>query len=330
MKQLANINLSEYFHICLCAHWSTAGTFVPTDVDNQIRQKLWKHKSIKKHIEKMAKLTIEAWSWDYSPMTNRKSYTESGEVISTHEGTWLSVAIGAYCALKTYEMTELASQVKDIILKEIRKEEELLLGLKKNSEHINFIKATPLVAHNFGDLDRVMVAWNMHEADDFCKSIYKLGHIINPEYDSILVYAGKVNKIFTAKENHRHMALRKSKALRKSNDFLIPVAPFMDEWGEIVGKSQKLNLEEKAQVIAALYDGFQREDSAIGYSRACNRIIDTNGGIESFAKFLPFDLMAELKKGEFLKLSPESKEDFYKDLAAQLDEFKCEMTSISF
>ena len=330
MKQLANINLSEYFHICLSAHWATAGTFVPTDVDNQIRQKLWKHKTIKKHIEKMAQLTIEAWSWDYSPMTNRKSYTESAEVISTHEGTWLSVAIGAYCALKSYKMSELASQVKETILKEIRKEEALLLGLRKNSEHINFIKATPLIAHNFGDLDRVMVAWDMHEKDEFCKSIYKLGHIVNPTYDPILVYAGKVNKKFTAKENHRHMALRKSKSLRKSSDFLVPVAPFMDDWGERIGKSEKLNLEEKSQIIAALYHGFQREDSAIGYSRACQRIIEANDGIESFAQFLPFDLMGQLKRGEFLKLSTDSKEDFYKDLSAQLDEFKCEATSISF
>jgi len=60
LKALAHINLSEYFHICMSAHWATAGTFVPTDVDNQIREGLWKHSSIKKHIEKMARITIES------------------------------------------------------------------------------------------------------------------------------------------------------------------------------------------------------------------------------------------------------------------------------
>jgi hypothetical protein len=100
LNLLKNIDLTEYFHICLCAHWSTAGTFVPTDVDNQIREGLWRHGEIGKHIEKMAKLTIASWTWDYSQVTNRKSYNpSSNQVMSTHEGTWLSVAIVVFCDL---------------------------------------------------------------------------------------------------------------------------------------------------------------------------------------------------------------------------------------
>ena len=109
LKALKSIDLSEYFHLCLAAHWTTAGTFVPTDVDNQIRMKLWKHKKIKSHIEKMAKLTMDSWKWDYNQVTNRKSKNPiNGEILSTHEGTWLSVAIGAYCALKSYGLEEQA------------------------------------------------------------------------------------------------------------------------------------------------------------------------------------------------------------------------------
>ena len=35
------LNPLEYYELCLCAHWATAGSFVPTDVDNGIRWKHW-------------------------------------------------------------------------------------------------------------------------------------------------------------------------------------------------------------------------------------------------------------------------------------------------
>lgn len=330
LKQLSNLNLSEYFHLCLSAHWATAGTYVPTDVDNQIRVKLWKHSSILKHIDKMVDMTIDSWSWDYTPMTDRKSYTEDKKVISTHEGTWLSVAIGAYCASVSHKRLDLAERVKEVILKEIRKEEALLLGLKKNQEHINFIKATPLVAHNFGDLDRVMVAWDMHEKDEFCKSIYKLGHIPSKIYDPIIVFGGRVNKAFTAKENHRHMSLRKSKALRKSNQLLVPVTPFTYEWAHRIGTSELLTIEDKAEIITCLFEGCKREAVSTGYAIAISEIIKHIGGINTLDQYLPFDFIKELKNSSYLKEVPESKEGYYKELKEKLESLECDVTGIKF
>ena len=43
------------------------------------------------------------------------------------------------------------------------KEEEILLQLREDRDHINFLRAAPLMAHNFGDLDRVIVQWGMEE-----------------------------------------------------------------------------------------------------------------------------------------------------------------------
>jgi hypothetical protein len=332
LKALNHINLSEYFHICLSAHWTTAGTFVPTDVDNQIREGLWKHKSIQKHIEKMTKLTIDSWSWDYTQVTNRISYNnENKQVLSTHEGTWLSVAIGAYCALKKYNMNERAQDVADVILAEIKKEIDLVNKLRADRDHINFIRTAPLVAHNFGDLDRVMVQWEMHESDEFCKSIYKLGHIPNESYDEILVYTGKVNKEFTAKENHRHMSLRQPKCLRKSSDFLIPVGPFMDDWGSIIGKSEKLDLAEKAEVVTALFEGFNRQEEAFGYARAFGAIInELESGLKDLEQFLAFDFMSTIKDSEFLKLSKVPRDEFEESYKKRLEEFVCPVTNIQF
>lgn len=331
-KLLKQLNLSDYFHLCISAHWTTAGTFVPTDVDNQIRYSLWKHPSIKKNIIKMKEMTIDSLTWDYSQVSERKCFDREGQTLmSTHEGTWFSVAIGAYCALKTYEMHEEANEVAKVILQEIKSEEAIMLELREKRDHINFLRAAPLLAHNFGDLDRVMVQWEMHESDDFCKSIYRLGHELNDQYSAILVYGGQVNKAFTSKENHRHMALRRPKSLRKSYQFLIPVGPFMDQWGAKLVHSKKLNEVELADIITALYEGYQREEEAIGYTRALSGILKAlESDLKFFEPYLPSDLFRELKTSEFYQKSQLSEEEFIKDYQDKLEAFNCPLTKINF
>jgi len=332
LKQLKHIDLAEYFHICLAAHWSTAGTFVPTDVDNQIRKTLWCHGSIQKYIDKMAITTMKAWKWDYSQVTNRKSYNRlNSEVMSTHEGTWLSVAIGAYCALVKNKKKDLAKEMSELILEEIKKEESILIQLREDRDHINFLRAAPLMAHNFGDLDRVMVQWEMDEDDPFYKQVFKLGHKRNHHYDPILVYTGKVNKEFSSKENHRHMSMRQPKCLRKSYRYLIPVGPFMDEWGKELGSSPKLSIAEKGEIISAFFEGYKRQDQAFGYIRAYRALLEEmEDGLNTFAMDLPFDLISEIKKSKFSELANITKEEFENDYAIRLENFICPETGMRF
>jgi len=332
LNALKYINLTEYFYICMAAHWSTAGTFVPTNVDNQIREGLWKHKEILGHIDRMARITIDSWLWDYEQVTNRKSYNpDNGQVMSTHEGTWLSVAIGAYNALVKHKKTELAKEVGDVILAEITKEEKLLIELREKRDHVNFLRSTALMAHNFGDLDRVIDQWEMPENDPFRQRIYKLGHQLNENYSPILVYAGQVNKKFLSVENHRHMSMRQAKCLRRSYKFLIPVGPFMDQWGETLGKSQNLTLAEKGEIVGCLYEGYKRQDKAFGYARAYRGLINSlPRGLDTLEADLPFDLVAEIRKSNFAKIADQSIEEFEAEFKKNLEEFVCPVTNLKF
>jgi hypothetical protein len=332
LNSLKTIDLTEYFHICMAAHWSTAGTFVPTDVDNQIREGLWRHGEVGSHIEKMAKITIDSWTWDYTQVTNRKSYNLSrNEVMSTHEGTWLSVAIGAYCALKKNKRGDTADLVAEVILAEIEKEEKLLLDLQEKRDHINFLRTTALMAHNFGDLDRVIDQWQMSDDDLFKKRIYKLGHKLNESYSPILVYSGLVNKEFLSVENHRHMSLRQPKCLRISNRFLVPVGPFMDEWGAILGTSKDLTLADKAEIICAFFEGHGRQDKAFGYVRAFRGLINSlPDGLLTLEEHLAFDSMAEIKKSQFFESAKIEKEDFEADLKERLEDFRNPLVDYQF
>lgn len=332
LKALAHIDLTEYFHLCLAAHWSTAGTFVPTDVDNQIREGLWRHETVGAHLPKMAKLTIDSWKWNYEQVTNRKSYNPArGQVMSTHEGTWLSVAIGGYNALVKNKQPALAQDVADVILAEIEKEEKLLLELREKRDHINFLRSTALMAHNFGDLDRVMDQWQMNPEDPFHKRIYKLGHKLNESYSPILAYAGQVNKAFLSQENHRHMSMRQSKALRKSHKFLIPVGPFMDDWGKTLAESTLLSVADKVEIIAAFHEGYGRQDHAFGYIRAYHGMIKAlPEGLESLGREMPFDFYQTLKKSKFGTQAEQSREEFEGMFMQKLEEFVCPVTEMKF
>ncbi len=332
LKQLHHIDLAEYFYLCLAAHWATAGTFVPTDVDNQIREGLWLHPQAKRFMKKMAQKTIDSWGWDYTLVTNRKSYNnETGHVLSTHEGTWLSVAIGAYCALDTNSLMDEATMVKEAILGEIKKEEELLIQLRKNKDHINFLRTCALMAHNFGDLDRVMDQWGMDTESDFYQDIYKLGHKLNKNYSPILVYAGQVNKEFLAQENHRHMSMRQPKCLRRSKDFLIPVGPFMDDWGKFLGLTKKLSLDEKGEVVGAFFEGYKRQDRAYGYVRAfAGMMANLPQGLKTLEREIPFDMLEEMKKSGFIEKSHQTKADFEKMYKEKLEAFVCPLTGMKF
>ena len=332
LNLLKHINLTDYFYICMAAHWSTAGTFVPTNVDNQIREGLWKHGEIGAHIERMARITIDSWQWDYQDVTNRKSYnSENHQVMSTHEGTWLSVAIGAYNALVKNKKAALAQEMADVILAEITKEEKLLLNLRETRDHINFLRSTALMAHNFGDLDRVIDQWQMAGDNSFRQRIYKLGHELNKNYSPILVYAGQINKKFLSVENHRHMSMRQPRCLRKSHKFLIPVGPFMDQWGEILGKSELLSPADKGEIVAALFDGYNRQNQAMGYARAFGGMMRVlPEGLKSLVADVPFDLAQAIMKSPFSKIADQDITEFEAQYKRNLDEFECPVTGWKF
>jgi hypothetical protein len=170
----------------------------------------------------------------------------------------------------------------------------------------------------------------MSEDDPFCKKIFKLGHKLNEAYSKILVFTGEVNKQFSSKENHRHMSMRQPKCLRKSHKFLIPVGPFMDQWGEELGVSELLNMEEKAEIVAALFEGYKRQDQAFGYCRAYGSMIKILGGIDSFESYLPYDLVKEIKKSKFSSLSMIPLKDFEQQYIDDLNKFVCPTTQMTF
>lgn len=292
----------DYFSLCLSAHYSTVATFVPTDVDNQIRKNLWHPDLPAETGERMADLVLASLAWDFRPLTAR--YQEfQGDYVCGHQGEWFSVAVGAY-AHHREKKPGLAKQIAERIAEEAEGEARLFAGLKKARDGIGLLRASTAIAHNLGDLDRVIDQWEL-PADDYLRSwVYKLGHEKRRGFSlqEPLLEAGLLNKAFMASENHRHYPLRKPKCLRQSRDFLLPLGPFFDSWGETIGRARDLDDRDRFEVADALLEGFVKLSSPkvplYGYARALGGLGRAYpGGFRRFSEELPVKAQKLLTKG---------------------------------
>src|SRR5690606_26575855 len=70
-EALGALSHAGYYRLCLSAHYLTCATLVPTDVDNQIRQKLWTRSLPLATVLEMGQLVLESGGWDFRPLTTR-------------------------------------------------------------------------------------------------------------------------------------------------------------------------------------------------------------------------------------------------------------------
>ncbi len=289
------LNALDYYELCLCAHWATAGSFVPTDVDNGIRWKHWQDAQ-PGLIEEQAKLVLEALTWDYAPVTARIA-GEGPLRLSTHEGTWFSVAVGAYAACLEIR-PGVSKIVLDAMIDEAAREDAAFAAITKAGDALEILKASALIAHNFGDLSRVADQWELKADDALRVSLYEAAKPASPLFGGRLGHAGDLNKRFMSADNHRHYPLRAAKGLRKSADLLLPVGPFFDAWGRRVGRHPGLSPEEVAEAVRALTDGWVRLHEPAGYARALSGILEVfAGGRRALGKLLPAKDLRMLESG---------------------------------
>lgn len=289
----------EYFRLCLAAHHATVSSFVPTDVDNQIRLHLWQGAS-PETVKAMAELVLESRTWDYRPLSPRWIETASGR-LSGHAGEWLSTAVAAYGALRK-RAPEDAARMAAEIESELKLEAAVFDDLARNRDGMGLIVATPLIAHNLGDFNRVKEMWSI--ADDPALDFDILR-------GRTLRCAAELNKVKTAAENHRHFALRKPRCLRASVDFLIGMGPFYDDWGLRLTRHPLLTPENLAEIAGALIEGLERTPGSVGYTRALAGIEQGfRGGPQALQNHLPARDAKKLKAGPLRSLISVRREPF--------------------
>ena len=97
---------------------------------------------------------------------------------------------------------------------------------------------------------------------------------------------------------HRHSTLRPVKAVRRSGATLLPLCPFLDDWGKLVAR-----LEESHEVLEALVVGCRKVEGQQGYYRAIAGMRAASlGAFERMAGRRPNAAQKLLREAEMRKL----------------------------
>jgi hypothetical protein len=279
----------------LAAHYATVATFVPTDVDAHIRHHAWMAIEDPESFAAARACIDEAVCRNPALVSARVTCGLSG-----HDGEWLSVRAGALGRALVLGLQDEARALVERIDAELEREERAFADALADGApgRITLALATTL-AHNLGDLSRVVDAWPKALADHEIKRRYsRLGHADAPQSRPSFVLAGALNKELMALENHRFLALRKPRALRRSRELLLPLGPWFDAWGELIGGTPLLDDAERGEVVTALIELHQWSPQQEGCLRALAGIHRvTRGGLPSYLRALPARLRKEAVRG---------------------------------
>lgn len=292
----------------LAAHYATVATFVPTDVDAHIRHHMWVTVADAEVFAQAKACVDEAVARDGRLVSERVT-----DGLSGHDGEWLSVRAGALGRALVLDLDgEAATLATEIDAELDREQRAFATALARGAPARTTLALATTIAHNLGDLSRVVDAWpQAARASELHARYSRLGHADGARHRRDFLLAGTLNKELMALENHRFLALRKPRALRRSRALLLPVGPWFDDWGETLCRSALLEDADRAEVVTALLELHLRWPAQEGCLRALAAIHrETRGGLASYGAALPARLRKEIGRGRIREAIDVTRERF--------------------
>ena len=279
--------LQDYFALCLACHHATVATFVPTDVDTKIRGIVWRESRDPDVLGPLLRLALASRDWTEDGISVR-----SVRGVSGHNGEhWSAIAAGLGRMLELGD-TASAEKAQAVIEAEIDREQAIFdeVAAERDAE-LDLLRLSMTLAHNRGDLKQGMGFWTKTPL------IARLmEHLATRSRFALAVRIYQHTGL--SAEGHRHYPLRPVKVLRRSPVTLLPLGPFLDEWGSVVAL-----LEESSEVLAALLTGCKRVQGQQGYYRAiAGMLAASSGAFERTASRMPHGAQHLLRSAEIRKL----------------------------
>ncbi|MFI5316289.1 MAG: hypothetical protein ACHQ6T_11355 [Myxococcota bacterium] len=253
---------SEYFELCLAAHFASVATYVPTDVDTKIRRALWQEAIGTDELPRMRALALGIAAWDPAPVSARIVRVEGAGAISGHDGERLAVLCGGLVAARAARDPAGAAELEAAIDAELRREARAFdrVARTKGAE-LDSLRLAAVLTHNAGDLMQGLAG----NADPRFADLARAGF---ERYGGAFGRAAALYRDSLAAEGHRNYPLRRARALRASPALLLPIAPFFDAWGETVARFAGFGDAERAEIVGALVEGCRKIPGQVGYYRA--------------------------------------------------------------
>jgi hypothetical protein len=244
--------LQDYFAFCLACHHATVATFVPTDVDTKIRGLVWRETRDIDVLRPMLRFALQSRGWSEDGVSVRAVRGVSG-----HNGEqWSAIAAGLGYLLELGDTCS-ADEALAAIEAEIDREQAVFDAVcAEPGAELDLLRLSMTLAHNRGDLTQGMGFWKRTAATAPLMEHLAARGRFGP---AVFIY----QQTGLSAEGHRHYPLRPVKALRRSAEMLLPLCPFLDEWGGVVGQ-----LAESHEVLAALIVGCHKVQGQQGYYRA--------------------------------------------------------------
>lgn len=278
-----------YLRLLLSAHFTTVATLVPTDLDTHIRHHVWQEIESRDDLESALAAVDEAAGWDPRAVSARVVEVPGRPILDGHAGEWLSVRSGALGRALELGADDLAERLIADIERELAHEAATFAAARASGDAGLVLRVAATLAHNGGDLSRVVEAWKKTpRRDELIERFCKLGHERPSRWNGEHHLAGHVNKVVMATENHRFLPMRAARPLRLSRALVLPIAPFFDGWGEALATDPALDTKQRAEVLGVVLAAHDATPAQQSYLRGLAGLSESHkGGLDALLRELP-------------------------------------------
>lgn len=275
---------TDYFALCLAAHFASVATYVPTDVDSKIRHALWFEDDPREELERRRELALALGTWDVTSVSTRITFVDELGAVSGHDGERLSVLCGGLLAFHALGDAAGAEPFEAQIDAELAREATAFERVEHSrGGEIDLLNLATILTHNAGDIMQAFTAKGARNvAPDVQLRYANLARERFERYGGAFGRASALYRELLASEGHRNYPLREVKLLRASAELLLPLGPFLDTWGAKLARWPAWRAAERAQVVSAIVEGCKRVAGQESYYRALAGFDAAHpGGLES-------------------------------------------------
>lgn len=317
---------TDYFALCLAAHFASVATYVPTDVDAKIRHAAWLSQTDGDELNRMRDLAFSTETWDMSGVSARIISVAGAGDVSGHDGERLSVLCGGWLAFQSTNDEVNAGALERSIDAELAREARAFdIVAREKGRELDLIRLATILTHNAGDVMQSLGSNAGKGVSAAAKQRFlDLARERFERYGGAFGRAAALYRELAASEGHRHYPLRELKTLRAHEDLLLPIGPFLDEWGGVLARFPRWSFADRAGVVAGIVEGCRKVAGQESYYRAlCGFDRAHHNGLES--RELAQHWSASTKKAladsrmrQKLALKRESFESSYRKRARQV------------
>jgi hypothetical protein len=311
---------TDYFALCLAAHFASVATYVPTDVDAKIRHALWFYPAPEPELERMRALALQLADWDVRGVSARIVDVDGFGPVSGHDGERLSVLGGGLLGLLEAGDLAGAARFEAEIDAELDREARAFAAVERRAgQEIDLLRLAWILTHNAGDVDQGLAAKSGRRVGAREKD--RFGDLARerPErYGGSFARAAALYRAILAPEGHRNYPLRATKLLRAHPDLLLPLGPCLDDWGARLATWPAWPAAARAEVLGALVEGCRKVAGQESYYRALAGFDAAHaGGIQSreLAAHLPASVRRALAEPELRRKAGVPRASFERSLA---------------